>query len=379
MHSYNSRLHHFRLIILFNSIEKTGFSSGVHFLVVVASLFVIIGGINLAHAVLTPLLISGFLSVLGAPIVSWMRRRRVPLSIAVLLVITLIILVIALIAFIVVASANNFLSSLPEYQNKLNEQMMVLTSALASRGIIMSNDVLQHALSGDPFRGFATDLIGGFGSMLSLLVLVLLTVSFVLLETTSFRDKIRAAVGDSRAAFPTFTKLVTEMRRYMIYQTIIGLLTGSVVAIWLSILGVDYALFLGLLSFLLCYVPNVGSAISLVPTIAVSFIQFGIGRTFVVGLGYLVLTFVLGSVIQPRLMGHRLGLSTLVVFLSLLVWGSVLGVIGMVLCVPLTMVLKFGLESSDNTRWIASLLASDVVKPVNPRIDPVHIDVDPIT
>ncbi|MBK9248926.1 MAG: AI-2E family transporter [Ignavibacteria bacterium] len=110
-----------------------------------------------------------------------------------------------------------------------------------------------------------------------------------------------------------------------------------------------------------------GSAIALVVTVAVTFVQYGAGRTAIVALGYLVLTFILGSVIQPRMMGKMLGLSTLVIFLSVLFWGNLLGAIGMMLCVPLTMALKFALVSNEQTRWIGVLLERE------PTVAPVKI------
>jgi predicted PurR-regulated permease PerM len=127
----------------------------------------------------------------------------------------------------------------------------------------------------------------------------------------------------------------------------------------MSILGVSYPILWGFLVFLLHYIPNIGSVIAAIPGILLALIQLGIGGAIYVAVGYFLVGFILGNFIQPKLMGRRLGLSTLVVFLSLLFWGNLLGLIGAVLCIPLTMTLKFAFESNEGTKWIAILLGPE--------------------
>jgi predicted PurR-regulated permease PerM len=88
-------------------------------------------------------------------------------------------------------------------------------------------------------------------------------------------------------------------------------------------------------------------------------VQYGLGRAFLVAVGYLAVNIVIGTILEPRIVGRGVGLSTLVVFLSLILWGSIFGLVGMVLCVPLTMTLKFALETNEQTRWLAVLLGRE--------------------
>ncbi len=337
--------------------QSTSLSSGrVHYLLVAASLVIIIAGIHLAHDFLVPMLISIFLSVLGTPPVRWLKSRKVPIGVAVLIVIFAIIFIILTLGAIVGASMSSLASSMPAYQIRLQENLASLSAFLATKGISIPKDMFATSMNSNDMANMATSFLSGIGSGISMLVVVLLTVSFILLEAGSFPNKIRAAVDNPRAKFPGFTAFVNEMQRFMLFQTIYGLVTGVIITLWLWLFGVDFAVMLGLVTFILCYIPNVGSAIALVLTMAVTFVQFGAGRTAIVALGYLILTFILGSVIQPRLMGKMLGLSTLVIFLSVILWGNLLGAIGMMLCVPLTMALKFALVSNESTRWIGVLL-----------------------
>ena len=126
------------------------------------------------------------------------------------------------------------------------------------------------------------------------------------------------------------------------------------------ILGVDFPVLWGFLAFLLNYVPSVGSSIAAVPAVLLALVQLGIGPAVLATAGFMAVNFILDNVIETRLMGRRLGLSTLVVFLSLVFWGSLLGPIGMVLCIPLTMTLKFACENNASARWIAVLLGPEV-------------------
>ena len=130
------------------------------------------------------------------------------------------------------------------------------------------------------------------------------------------------------------------------------------VTIWLAILRVDYPVLWGLLAFMFNYVPNIGSIIAAVPAILLAFIQLGTTTAIMAALGYIAFNVIIGNVIEPRFMGRGLGLSTLVVFLSLIFWGWVLGPVGMVLSIPLTMTMKIGLSSREETMWISTLLGT---------------------
>jgi len=125
------------------------------------------------------------------------------------------------------------------------------------------------------------------------------------------------------------------------------------------ILGVQFPVLWGFLAFLLHYIPNIGSVIAAIPAALLAFVQLGMGSALLVIAGNILIGFIIGNVIEPRLMGRKFGLSTLVVFLSLIFWGSLLGFIGAILSIPLTMTLKFAFESNESTRWIAVVLGSE--------------------
>jgi predicted PurR-regulated permease PerM len=193
-------------------------------------------------------------------------------------------------------------------------------------------------------------------------------VAFILLEATSFPVKLRAVLGDPHQVFPQFAKFVNDMKSYMVIKTMISLATGILVTLWLAILGVDFPILWGFLAFLLNYVPTLGSAIAAIPAVLLTFIQLGFWQSVLAAGGYMFIDLVLGYGVEKRMMGRKLGLSTLVVFLSLIFWGSLLGPIGAVLCIPLTMTLNFAFESNESTRWIAVLLGPEhLIKNIPPK------------
>ena len=150
------------------------------------------------------------------------------------------------------------------------------------------------------------------------------------------------------------------MNKYLTIKTITSILTGTIIYISLSIIDLDHAIMWALIAFFLNYIPSIGSIIASIPAIIIALIQYNIYYAVLVAGIYMVVNITLGSIIEPKYLGKELGLSTLVIFLSLLFWGWLLGPVGMLLSVPLTMILKIRLESYDDTKWIAVLLGRNI-------------------
>lgn len=206
---------------------------------------------------------------------------------------------------------------------------------------------------------FLRRLLAALGGMLGNGLVILLMIAFLLAEGSTFPRKLRLISRDPDRATRRWHAIGDDINRYMAIKTGTSLVTGIVVALWLMILGVDFPLLWGTLAFLLNYVPNLGSVLAALPAVLLALVQLGPGTAGLVVIGYGVVNFVVGSVLEPRSMGRGLGLSTLVVFLSLVFWGWVLGPIGMLLSVPLTMAVKIALEAADDTRWIGVVLGSE--------------------
>jgi predicted PurR-regulated permease PerM len=340
--------------------DPSGPLRGTRLLLAAAALVVIVAGINQARSVLESLLVAAFFAAIGTPPIRWLERRRVPSPLAVLLVLGGMVATLAICGAIVGTSASAFYTELPAYQSRIQERMSSLQSFLAARRIRGLDRVLLEVMNPAALMSLTARLLAGLGAALSNGVLILLTIAFILFEAASFPVKLRAVLGHPRQVFPQFTRFAGDLQRYMVIKTVISLATGLLVGLWLSILGVDFPVLWGFLAFLLNYVPAVGSTIAAAPAVLLALVELGTGRALLAAAGYAVVNFALDNVIETRLMGRRLELSTLVVFLSLLLWGGLLGPVGMVLCIPLTMTLKFACESDPSTAWIAVLLGPAV-------------------
>ena len=191
----------------------------------------------------------------------------------------------------------------------------------------------------------------------------------MLFEAESVPKKIHIALDDPSMKMQQVDKFLVSVKNYLAIKTLVSLGTGLIIGLWLYFLGVDHFLLWAVLAFLFNYIPNIGSIIAAVPAVLLAFVQLGPATAGFTALGFVVSNMVMGNVIEPRYMGRGLGLSTLVVFLSLIFWGWLLGTVGMLLSVPLTMIVKIALESSPDTRWVALLLASDTDEAVIQNVE----------
>lgn len=327
-------------------------------LLVLAALVVLVAGLKLAGALLLPFLVAVFFSIVVAPLVLWLERRGIPPGIAVLLTMLGVLGVMLGFGALVTQSIASFDEALPGYRAALDDAFAELVRALAEYGIHLEDVLRGESLEPGMVVGMAGSFVGNVIAALSNTALVLLTMVFILLEVAGFPAKLRAALDDPQAELAEFSEIMAEVQRYLGIKTVVSIATGLCVAAMLAVAGVDFPLLWGMVAFLLNFVPNVGSIIAAIPAMAVALVQPGLGpvTVAVVGLGYLVINTVIGNLIEPQLMGRRLGLSPLVVFVSLVFWGWVWGPIGMVLSVPVTIAARIVLERTEGLRWVAVLL-----------------------
>lgn len=339
---------------------------GWRLLVSIAAVIVIVYGIQASQQVLVPILLSVFLAVIGARPVAWMDRRGLPHTLSVGVFVVGVMSALIVVSAIVGTSITEFSNRIPIYQESLSKALTDVAERIAGRRTPLSvEELLANVEPASAMRLTATVLNALRGVFANAFV-ILFTVVFILLEISSFPLKLNAIHPRSRAKIQEFAAFADSLQHYLNLKTLICLLTGLAVGLWVAVLGIDFPVLWGLLAFLLNYVPTIGSFIAAIPAVMLGFIQFGLGRALIAAAGYAVINIVIGNMLEPRVMGKGLGLSTLVVFLSLLFWGWVLGPVGMILSVPLTMTIKIALQNSPRSRWVAILLdrgdASSIVE-----------------
>ncbi len=329
---------------------------GARFLVVAASLIIVIAGLRQASQLILPFLTAVFLAVVSLPVMVWLQRRKVPTPLAVFGTVVAAAGVVSVLGVVVGRSVNEFALVAPEYTARFQELVNGIMAWAAGFGLPTAEWTPLDYFN----AGAVVDLLGGtlgaLAGLLSNAFLVLLAVIFILFEAAGFRAKLVIAFGDRGKSLERFGQMTQQIQKYLAIKTAVSLTTGLLAGIWVWALGLDFPLLWGLVAFIFNYIPSLGSIFAAIGPVLLSLVQFGPGRAVIVAIGYIVINVVFGNVVEPMLLGRRLGLSTLVVFLSLVFWGWVWGPMGMLLSVPLTMMLKIALENTEDLRWVAVML-----------------------
>lgn len=329
---------------------------GVRALLTAASLVVIVAGLRAAAAIFIPLLLAFFLATVSFPLLFWLLRKRVPRVLAVLLTVAAVVAVLTVIGLLISASVAGVTRAAPRYQARFQQLFEPLTQRLESSGLEVSDWINNEVLDLGRMIDLVRNTFVGVATAATLGFLVLLFITFILLEAVGFKEKLVRALGQDNTVLVRFAKVNREVQHYLVIKTGVSALTGVSVGILVWLFGLDFPLFWGFLAFAFNFVPNIGSVLAGVPACLLALVQLGSPRALGIALGYVVINVVLGNLAEPNLLGRRLRLSPLAVLLSLVFWGWVWGPVGMLLAVPLTMVIKIMLENTEGLRWLAALL-----------------------
>ncbi len=339
------------------ALNNTDTHTVVNALLITAALVVIIAGMKVASPILVPILLSLFVATISAPPLLWLKRRGLPTFIALLIVIGVITGTGSLLAALVSASLTDFQSQLPLYEMKLQEVYAQLLQLSDNFGFDLNFSEIAAFLEPKSIAGAVGKAANELGGIVANALLIFLLVVFILLEVSTLQGKAEAIFSRTPRTMAKLEDLKRNVQRYLAIKTATSMVTGLLVWAMLEAIGIDFAILFALLAFMLNYVPNIGSFIAAIPAVLLALLQLGPGAAASVAIGYAIINLILGSIIEPRVAGRHLGLSPLVVFLSLLFWGWVLGPVGMFLSVPLTMMARLFAEAGENTRWVGVVMS----------------------
>jgi len=328
-------------------------------IVLLASIVVILFGVNSAEAIISPLLIALFITAISAPLMHWLIKHKIPSGLAVTIIILMIIIAVFFVSSVLSSSLNSFSENMPAYQERLHIITGSLAAALDRFGIHLELTELGKIVNMGKVMGFVGSTFNQVLDTLTNIFLILMMVIFLLLELGQFHYKFTKISKNPQQTMARLKQVSTTISRYFKIKTMTSILTALPIIAVLSLMGIDFPVLWGMVAFLLNFVPNIGSIIAAVPVILLALVQFGFIAAGEVALLYLVMNNLIGNFIEPKFMGHSLGLSTLVVFLSLVFWGWLLGPVGMFLSVPLTMTLKIVMDNNEDTRWISTFLSNE--------------------
>lgn len=355
----------------------TNLTSKPPILVNIAALVIIVAGLKLSSPILIPVLVAAFLTVLGGPLVLWLKEKGLPSWIAVLLVVIIMIAALVFAGLFIGNSVNQFINVIPEYKETLQEKVAESVRWLNDRGLTTSEENPIENIDFGITMDVAAALLTSLGGLLTNTFLILLIVLLSLLEVSGMNSKIKAAFANTGQPLPQYRDFTTRFKNYLIIKTAISMLTGLIAGLWCFFMGVDFPVIIGFLAFFLNYIPNFGSIIAAIPAVMIALVEQGLWPAIIVALGFLAINIVIGSFMEPRFMGRGLGLSPLVVFVSMVGWTWILGPVGAFLSVPLTITIKIALETNEDTRWIGVLMSREAPGD-QIDIEQIEFDVSPL-
>jgi AI-2 transport protein TqsA len=342
-------------------------------LLTAAAVVILITGLKLGQSFFVPVLLAGFIATVSFPITSWLRKRRVPMPIAVLLTVLVDFAFMTGVVIIVITLTGDLESKwqdryYPAMNSKIEEVRETAVGVLENLKIPEARETVdnyatieipaQIGKNFDPFdlgKDVAVRVLGFLGSTLLILILTV----FMLSEARMFGRRVNAILEARGPNLDRLMNSTADIQRYLAMKTVVSLATGVLAGFLCWAAGLDFYILWGILAFALNFIPVLGSIIAGIPPFILAFLVDGGPSALAVGVGYISINIFLGNFLEPMLMGRRFGLSTLVVIISVLFWGFVWGPVGMFLAVPLTMVLKVMLDNSDELRWIAVAITKE--------------------
>jgi len=349
------------------------FSPIMRFLIITTCVVIILVGMRLSAYIINIILLALLLAIGFAPVLHWLQSKRLPDWLAFLLTILLVIIFVVVLVFFLIATVNQFIGALPKYQLIAQRQFVDLLADLRSRQDAVSqaiyNAITLEAINFGQIFSLVSALISNLVNTLSNVVFMLLILGFMLLEAIDFRKKVQRLFDPDNPLLDRMAHFGRDIRRYIWITTWVGMLAGLGEVVLLLFLRVDFALLWGILSWLMSYIPSIGYILALIPPVILALLQYGWQTALIVLIGYWVINFITDQFIKPRFYGEGLNLSILWVFLSLVFWGWLLGPVGALLAIPLTLMVKrVLLEGSEDTQWLAGVMAIHPRQPVESSI-----------
>ena len=310
-----------------------------------------------AADIINPFLLALVFAFVFGPVIGWLQKKGLPSWLALLLTLFLLLGGGILLLVFIGASFSELIETLPSYQSSAEEQSTDLQASLDDIGV-NGKSVLDF-ISPERFFGIMGNIISEIISAVANTGFMLFVLAFMLYEATGISKKLHGPRLADNQFIKRFRSFGADIRRYVLVLTWINFLVGVGDTIFLYILGVDFPVLWGLLAWFMGYIPAVGFWIAMIPPMMLAYAEFGIETALLVLLGYVLINGSVQNVIQPKLMGDKLNMAPLVVVASLFIWGWVLGPVGGLIAVPMSMaVQQLVLASSDGSRWLADLMGA---------------------
>jgi AI-2 transport protein TqsA len=344
------------------------------FLTLVAALFLVgftFFVLKELQSILLPFFLAVIISFLFEPYYEWLKSKKIPGAVSLIIVIVTILIIANITSVFVITSVNAFTKEIPKYTEKSKNIIDSITVSLNNWGFfnqyLKESFDLSKLVNGESITAVATNFFSGIVSLFGNFVLIIIYVIFLLSEFGSIRKRVLKAFSSerSRKIADTLTDIFKDVKKYVVGKTLINLSYGTIVTIILWAFGVDFCLVWGFLAFLMAFIPNIGSLISTILPFLTSVIQFDGDFTKPVIILILMIASanLIGNIVEPKILGDKLNLSPILLLLSLIFWGYLWGLVGMILSVPIMSMIKIILGKFEQTKPISILMSYNVTGP----------------
>jgi AI-2 transport protein TqsA len=342
-----------------------------------AATVVVLVGMRLAAPILNPILFALVLSLLFSPIYAWLRRRRIPTPLALVIMLVGLTVLFVGIFLILGVSIARFSGDIASYAGKLNVQVSSLQELVKSLGL--SGVDIRDAVKPSALAGAIGSVLGGVADFLSNLFLILVIVLFLLAEGPALMNRLHASAGRDRPQVERLTVFGRNVVRQLGLRAIVNLVTGAGVSILMFVLGVDFPLMWGILTFFLSFIPWIGLPLAVAPAVVLALAEHGIDRALLVIAGVIVINILAENALSPMLMGRGLSLSPTILFIGFIFWAWLLGGPGAFLAAPLTIFAVLMLETFPETRWLAAVMGMSAPDSDDPTPDEDEVESSGLT
>jgi predicted PurR-regulated permease PerM len=332
------------------------FPSIVKPLLILAGGAVLLTVMHFAASFLIPVLLAIFFATLLTPIYSWLKKRRIPKALALLLSIGLLVLIAFLLALLVGQSLAVLESSLASYRDQFSQRQAELAEQLEALNPAIDLTPLLTALDPGGLVDTLSFLLNTVAGLLKNSLLILLLTIFLLVEAPLFKMRMVQAFGADHSITQNVITIARIMISYFGLRAVVNLVNAIATGLMLWLFGIDYAGLWAVLIFFLSFIPYIGAIVSMIPPILLAYAQSGLGLAIIIGLLAVVINAISENILQPMVMGISLSVSPTVVFLSAMFWVFILGGPGAFLAMPLTMALILFLQNFAETRSFAAML-----------------------
>jgi len=329
-------------------------------------------GLAAIAGIFAPFFLGVVLTICVHPLRVWLERRGVPRGIATAAVIATVLLLLLALGYAMLVAFGQFGALLQEFSDQIAAFGQDVAAWLTSIGIGADGlDAVSSSFDPAALLGFVGGLIGGLTGLFSLLVIVFTMLLLMGMDAAFVPTLLKQLYPARPQVVASLVTYGANVRRYMVATTMLGVAQGIADWIALLVIGVPGAFIWGLLAFVCSFIPNIGYFLALIPPIIFGALVGGWPTVIVVIVVYAVINGIIQSVIQPRIIGKAVNLSQTITFFSVLFWAVVIGPIGAILAIPLTLLVRLILvDANPSMSWIRPLLGElDETKEVMARFD----------